>query len=127
MGRPKKIILSKQAKIRLTWMEYYQKCKNARMTCRHFGISPDTFYLWKRRFNPSDLSTLEDKKTPTSSPYAKKQLWSPETIGIIIELKSKFPSMGKEKISLYLQDRNISVSSATIGRILRSLRENNYL
>jgi len=34
-----------QAKLRLKWLDwYFAHGKNARLTCRHFGISPITFY-----------------------------------------------------------------------------------
>jgi len=37
--------LSKNAQIRLQWIDwYYGHNKNARLTCRHFGISPSVFY-----------------------------------------------------------------------------------
>lgn len=37
--------LSKKGRQRLKWMDwYFAHGKNARATCRHFGISPDTFY-----------------------------------------------------------------------------------
>lgn len=31
--------LSREAKQRLKWMDYYRQCGNASKTCRHFGIS----------------------------------------------------------------------------------------
>ena len=44
--------LSKAAKQRLKWMGFYSTHgSNARLACRHFGISPDVFYRWKRRYN----------------------------------------------------------------------------
>ena len=44
--------LSKEARRRLKWFDYYHSngCK-ARLTCRHFDISPQTFYRWKRRYD----------------------------------------------------------------------------
>ncbi len=35
--------------------------RNAPRTCRHFGISLQTFYSWLRRFDRHDLSTLEGR------------------------------------------------------------------
>lgn len=57
--------LSKDALKRLSWFDwYFSHRKNAELTCRHYGISKDTFYTWKRRFNPKNLQTLEfDTKT----------------------------------------------------------------
>jgi len=31
--------ISKEAQVRLAWMDFYQKTGNGRLTCRHFGIS----------------------------------------------------------------------------------------
>jgi len=57
--------LSKNALKRLEWIDWYESHKkNASLTCRHFGISRDTFYLWFKRYNRWDLATLEfDSKT----------------------------------------------------------------
>jgi len=55
--------ISEDVKQKLGWFDHYEKHgKNARLTCRHFGISPDTFYRWKRRYDPHNLSSLEDDK-----------------------------------------------------------------
>ena len=43
--------LSKEAKHRLRMMQWYDEHgRNAALTCRHFGISRDTFYRWWRRY-----------------------------------------------------------------------------
>ena len=47
--------LSRAARVRLTWMDYYRTIENVALTCRHFGISRQTFYRWQRRYNPLDL------------------------------------------------------------------------
>jgi len=51
-------MISEAAARRLRWMDHYYRHKNARLTCRYFGISPQTFYRWKRRFDPYDLRSL---------------------------------------------------------------------
>src|SRR3972149_11759020 len=54
--------ISTEARRRLVWIEWYESHdRNARKTCRHFTISPDTFYRWLRRYKPRDLPSLEDK------------------------------------------------------------------
>ena len=56
-----KVELSTKARQRLKWFDYYDsRGRNARLTCRHFDISPQTFYRWKRRYNPRYLESLED-------------------------------------------------------------------
>ena len=53
--------LSREARRRLAWMDFYaRQGRNARLTCRYFGISPDTFYRWRRRYEPRRLESLED-------------------------------------------------------------------
>ena len=49
--------ISKEAARRLRWMDYYAEYGNARLTCRYFGISAPTFYRWKNRYDPYDLTT----------------------------------------------------------------------
>jgi len=53
--------LSREAQKRLAWFDYYETHgRNAALTCRHFGVSRQTFYCWKRRYDPQELRTLED-------------------------------------------------------------------
>jgi len=55
--------LSKQARNRLKWFDYYKRTNNVSLTCRHYDISRKTFYKWKKKYNPSNLYTLEDTTT----------------------------------------------------------------
>jgi transposase len=53
--------LSREAEQRLDWFDYYQAHgRKAALTCRYFGISRQTFYRWKRRYDPQNLRTLEE-------------------------------------------------------------------
>ena len=61
--------LSPEAKRRLKWFDWHRDhAQNVSLTCRHFGIARETFYRWKRRYKPSDLSSLEDR------PWRRKPL-----------------------------------------------------
>jgi len=54
--------LSRKAGQRLKWFDYYNlRSQNARLTCYYYGISPQTFYRWKRSYNPR----LRFSKEPT--------------------------------------------------------------
>ena len=58
--------ISREAKKRLKWFDYYHRTRNARKTSRYFGISPQTFYRWKRKavFLPAlELFTSDSRKT----------------------------------------------------------------
>ncbi len=53
--------LSREAKKRLEWFDYYYAhSKNARLTCRHFDISPQAFYRWLRRYDPKNLMAKKE-------------------------------------------------------------------
>ncbi|MDI7253333.1 MAG: helix-turn-helix domain-containing protein, partial [Actinomycetota bacterium] len=41
--------LSKEARVRLSWLAHYKKHKNVSLTCRRFGISRNTLYKWVGR------------------------------------------------------------------------------
>src|SRR5271166_3418566 len=68
---------SRPAQVRLQWMLFYLfNGRNARRTCRHFGISRQTFYCWKRRFDRHDLTTLEER---SHRPHqVRKPTWTAE-------------------------------------------------
>lgn len=55
-------ILSAKAQLKLEWIISYHTVfeKNATRTALHFGISRKTFYKWFNKFDPKDLSTLEE-------------------------------------------------------------------
>lgn len=121
-------ILSKEAKRRLKWMDWYDSHgKNARLTCRHFGISPDTFYRWKNRYNPRDLLSLEDDKI-SRTPHKVRQ---PETDPIIVkrvkEIREEYPRWGKKKIWKILDREGLNTTIITVGRTLTRLREKGVL
>ena len=54
------VALSKEAKLRLKWVDYnYSHNNNARLTCHHFGIAHRSFYCYYNRFTVVGLSGLE--------------------------------------------------------------------
>jgi transposase len=95
---PRDFSLSPAAKRRLAWFDFYHTHDhNARLTCRHFALSPRTFYKWKARFNPRDLSSLEDRsrrpKRLRSSPLPQA------TVEKVIALRKEFPAWSKYKLA----------------------------
>lgn len=120
--------LSKEAKQRLKWMDWYEDHKgNARLTCRHFGIVPSVFYRWKNRFNPYDLYSLEDDKI-TRTPHTVRQ---PETDPAIVkrvkEIREEYPRWGKRKIWKMLDREGYDTTIITVGRTLTRLRAKGQL
>jgi hypothetical protein len=53
--------LGREARTRLAWMDFYRRSSNVARTCRHFGISGQTFYRWQLRYDPQNLATLEER------------------------------------------------------------------
>lgn len=115
------VVLSRPAKQRLKWMKHFGKYRNARLTCRHFGISPATFYLWKKRFTPDSLQSLEDDlktRKPHKTRFSKHKQAQLETIK---KLKYVNPRLGKIRIAKILKELGYSISPSTVSRISRLL------
>lgn len=117
--------ISSMALARLKWMDHYSEHGNARLTCRHFDISPQTFYRWKNRFDPYDPTTLEDESR------RPQHIRTPQTPTAIVErilaLRQKYPRWGKDKLVVLLGREGIQISTSTVGRVLKRLKERGVL
>jgi len=118
--------VSKEAQARIKWFDYYRDHgQNARLTCRHFGISPQTFYRWKRRYNPQNPKTIEDRS------HRPRQLRQPTYTGqqveAVLKLRESYPRWGKDKIKVLLAKQGIQISVSMVGRIIRYLKARNLL
>ena len=114
--------LSKEARLRLKWFDYYfAHGENGRLTCRHFDISPQTFYRWKKRYSEKHLASLEGR------PHRPRRVRRPEYSGELFEavraLREQYPRWGKDKLIVLLRDAGFCTSTSTVGRILRRLKE----
>ena len=118
--------LSKKARQRLKWFDYYNSHgHNARLTCRHFDINPQTFYRWKRRYNPRHLESLEDR---SRRPKHLRQPPAPvELIEAVLRLREEYPRWGKDKLVVLVREQGFSVSTSMVGRIIRCLKERGVL
>ncbi len=95
--------LSKKAKQRLKWMDwYFSHRKKARATCRHFGISPDTFYTWLKRYNPYYLPSLEDRSKKPKNFRKSNNPW--QLTDLIRILRKHFPTWSKDELSSLLKN-----------------------
>src|SRR5216684_873204 len=92
--------LSRKARVRLAWMDFYGRCRNVAQTCRHFGISRQTFYRCQRRL-PTWSFPLEEK---------------------VLTLRLQFPRWGKDKLAVLLRRQKLVVSTSMVGRILAQLK-----
>ena len=117
---------SRMARQRLKWMDYNEAHgKNAALTCHYFGISRQTFYRWKRRYNPRDPTTLEER---SHRPQRVRQpTWSPELAQAVLELREERPRWGEDKLAVLLQKDGWQASVSMVGRILTSLKARGVL
>src|SRR5512136_356157 len=104
--------ISPEAAKKLRWMDHYFKNRNARLTCRYFGISPKTFYRWKNRFDPYDLKTLEEESRRPD--HVRKSQTPVAVVEKILELRTRYPRWGKNKIVVLLRREGIKVSASTV-------------
>ena len=118
--------LSRAARVRLQWMDHYQKHgQNAAFTCRHFGISRQSFYRWKRRYDPENLVTLEDR---SHRPHRRRQpTWTPALAERVLALRQQYPRWGKDKLVVLLRRGGITVSTSMVGRVLAHLKRRGVL
>ena len=117
--------LSKEAAKRLRWMDHYAGHGNARLTCRYYGISAQTFYRWKNRYDPYDLRTLEEA---SRRPHRVRRPETPAGVeGRIVELRDRYPRWGREKLAVLLGREGIELSGSTVGRVMARLRTRGLL
>jgi len=117
--------LSEEGAKRLRWMDHYARHGNARLTCRHFDISAQTFYRWKNRFDPEDLTTLEEE---SRRPHHVRKSMTPSPVeDQILELRNRYPRWGKDKLVVLLRKSGVRVSTSTVGRVMKRLKERGVL
>ena len=110
--------LSKQARLRLQWMDYYKNCQNVSLTCRYFGISRKTFYKWQRKYDPFNPSSLEDQ---SRAPARRRQPEITPTQKLrIIQLRKQYIRYSKIKLArIYEQQYQEAISSWKIQRVIK--------
>ncbi len=118
--------VSRAARQRLRWMDHYaSQGRNAAFTCRYFGISRQTFYRWRRRYDPQDLSKLEDG---SHRPHrCRRPTWTPGQVAQVLRLRLEYPRWGKDKLAVLLGREGCRVSTSMVGRILTHLKKRGRL
>lgn len=112
--------LSPAALKRLAQFDFYFSHKeNNSLTCRHFGISRDTFYLWKKRFNPRNLRSLEFD-TKTRRPHRVREMTTPQWIQKrIYAIRLADVEKSKYEIQAELKDQGIMVGRKCIEKVIK--------
>jgi putative transposase len=117
--------LSRAAQVRLAWMDFHRRTQNVALTCRHFGISRQTFYRWLKRYEPWDLTSLEER---SHCPHHRRQpTWSVLLERKVLTLRLQFPCWGKDKLAVLVRQPGEAVSTSMVGRILTRLKQRGRL
>jgi transposase InsO family protein len=92
-----------------------ESSRNVARTCRHFGISRQAFYKWKRRFDECGAAGLYDRpRAPHRSPRATAR----EVVSKILYLRQHY-HFGAGMIADYLKRfHQISIAPSTVHRLL---------
>jgi len=114
--------LPSAAQERLEWFIFAHKNNcSAEVAAKHFNISPSTFRRWEKRFDPRDLSTLEEQ---SRRPHIVRESdIEPQVIELIRQYRKKHTTMGKEHVAEQLeQEHGITLSPSSVGRIIQRHR-----
>lgn len=118
--------ISPDAHKRLKWFDYYySRGYNARLTCRHFDISPQTFYRWLKRYDPQNLKTLESRSCRPKR--VRPPTYSVKLVNAVLKLREAYPRWGKDKLVILLQREHLPASASMVGRILKYLKTRGVL
>ena len=91
---------------------------NVSLTCRYYGITRQSYYVWLRRYVEKGVPGLEDR---SRRPHRSPQATSTEIVGKIVHLRQTY-HFGPHKIAMYLRRyHELVVSVSGIWRILRRL------
>ena len=79
---------------RLAWrfkvlQQACEQSRNVARTCRHFGISRQAYYRWKRRYDAHGAAGLADR---SSRPVRSPQATPPEVVSKILYLRQTYHS-----------------------------------
>lgn len=110
------LVLSPRAKRRLAWMDEYRRMPNTAEVCRRFGIPLRTFWYWRKRYDPWDLVTLEDR---SRRPHRSPRRTTRSVEHAVLALQREHPRWGVAKLRLVLARRGTTVSTMTYWRILK--------
>jgi len=103
-------------KRKLRVLNYAKDIGNVSKTCRYFGISRETFYLWKRAYEQCGEKALINSKPCPENPKLRTP---PQIEQKILHLRRKY-HLGQLRISWYLKRyHGIIISSGGVYGVLK--------
>ncbi len=111
--------LSRTATVRLPFLEY-ARTHSVAATCDRFGIARSTFDRWQRRYDPTDLRSLEDRPSRPRQP--RRSTWTLTQAEAVRAVREAHPRWGKDKLRPVLAQGGVPLSVSMVGRILADLK-----
>jgi hypothetical protein len=116
--------LNRKARVRLDWMDFHRRSRNLAFACRHFGISRQTFYRW-RRYDPLNLTTLQGRSHRQHR--RRSPTWSPRLADRVLALRQRYPLWGNDKMTVLLRQQKLAFLASMVARILTQLMHHGWL
>jgi transposase len=106
-------------------MEHNARHRNASLAARYFRISRQSSSTWKRRYDPNDLSSLENRSSRPRQ--VRQRSWTTAQILAVKAVREQHPRWGKDKLVVVLRDQGMLLSPSMVRRILRYLPASDQL
>ena len=116
--------LSDRAQFRLRCVEHARRAGVA-AAAEAFGVSRATVYRWRARYDPTDLTTLEDRSRRPRT--VRRATWTAAQEQAVLAMRERYPRAGKVKLVHLLAAEGTTISASMVGRILTSLRRRRLL
>lgn len=101
VGRlPRAPQLSRVAKLRLQMMDY-RRHHSVSATARHFGFARTTVYRWQRRYDPTNLISLENRSFRPRR--VRTRTWTEAQVAAVRAARAAQPRWGKDKLAVVLR------------------------
>lgn len=109
--------LSSRANIRLKWIDYIQSGNTVSKCSRHFDVPEPTVRYWYKKFDPNNLSSLENS---SRRPHKIRRSTVPRHVtNRVIELRSTVcKGWAKDKLQVKLKAEGINIGQSRIQRII---------
>jgi transposase InsO family protein len=117
--------LAPKERDRLRALSLWQETQDGPLACRTFGVSRATLYRWRRRFDPTDLTSLQERSRRPRRVRAPR--WPLQLLTAVHQVRERYPRWGKEKLVILLRAQGHVTSASTVGRILTSLKKQGRL
>jgi putative transposase len=125
LSRYQDIQLSAKEQDRLRALALWQQTGEVDLACQTFGLSRASLYRWRKRLDPKDLTSIQDRcRRPRR---VRKPTWSLDLVQAVKRLRETYPRWGKDKLVVLLRREGFSASTSTVGRILSNLKQHGRL